>query len=104
MEVTPSGTICHAALLPHNSIANPSLICSLHKSSGREGFNSEGGPLGGPDGGPLGGPLGGPDGGPDGGPLGGPDGGPLGGPDGGPDGGPLEGAVGKDGGLGAVTG
>ena len=95
IEVIPSGTICHAALFPHNSIANPSPISSLHKPSGREGFNSAGGPLGGPDGGPDGGPLGGPDGGPEGGPLGGPDGGPeggpLGGPDGGPEGGPLGG-------------
>ena len=83
IEVMPSGMTCHAALLPHNSMANPSLITSLHKSFGRAG-RSVGGPVGGPVGDEaLGGPDGGPVGGPDGGVvLGGPVGGPkLGGAD-----------------------
>ena len=102
----PSGTICQAALLPHNSITKPSVIKSPY-IGGLVGFFDfglpEGGPVGGPvgllggfeggpDGGPEGGPLVGlpvglPDGGPEGGPVGGPVGLPVGGPDGGPDGG-----------------
>ena len=102
IDSIPSGTICQAALLPHNSITNPSDIESLY-IGGLVGFfdfwgpdgGPDGGPVGGPVGGLLGGPLGGPDGGLLGGPLGGPEGGPegglLGGPVGGPEGGPLGG-------------
>ena len=70
IELIPSGTICQAARLPHNSITKPSLILSPH-IGGLDGFFDFGGPEGGPEGGPDGGLLGGPDGGPDGGPLGG---------------------------------
>ena len=74
IELIPSGTICQAARLPHNSITKPSLILSAH-IGGLDGFFDFGGPEGGPEGGPDGGLLGGPDGGPVGGPDGGPDGG-----------------------------
>ena len=94
IESMPSGTICQAALLPHNSITNPSDIESPY-IGGLVGFFDFGGLDGGPDGGPvgglLGGPLGGLVGGPDGGLLGGPLGGLVGGPDGGLLGGPLGG-------------
>ena len=97
IDSIPSGTICQAALFPHNSITNPSDIGSLY-IGGLVGFFDFGGPDGGPDGGPVGGLLGGPPGGPDGGllggPLGGPEGGLLGGPLGGPEGGPLGGLEG----------
>ena len=93
MASIPSGTICHAARLPHNSITKPSLIVSPY-IGGRDGFFDFGGPLGGPEGGPVGGLVGGAEGGPDGGPDGGPEGGPVGGPVGGPDGGALGGPVG----------
>ena len=103
MASMPSGTICHAARLPHNSITKPSLIVSPY-IGGRDGFFDFGGPLGGPEGGPVGGLVGGPEGGPEGGPVGGLVGGPEGGPEGGPDGGPEGGAEGgplggPDGGL-----
>jgi len=98
IDSIPSGTICQAALFPHNSITNPSDIESLY-IGGLVGFFDFGGPeagpdgglVGGPVGGLLGGPLGGPDGGLLGGPLGGPEGGLLGGPLGGPEGGPVGG-------------
>ena len=86
IDSIPSGTICQAALFPHNSITNPSDIESLY-IGGLVGFFDFGGPDGGPVGGLLGGELGGPDGGLLGGPLGGPEGGLLGGPVGGPEGG-----------------
>ena len=93
IESIPSGTICQAALLPHNSITKPSVIQSPY-IGGLVGFLDLGGPEGGPLGGPVGGLLGGPVGGLDGGWLGGPDGGLLGGPLGGPDGGLLGGPLG----------